>query len=906
MPLSSGSRLGSYEILSAIGAGGMGEVYRATDTNLRRQVAIKVLRETVGDDPERLARFQREAEVLAALNHPNIAHIHGLEKSDGTLALVMELVEGPTLAERIARGPIPVAEALSIAKQISEALEAAHERGIIHRDLKPANIKLTADETVKVLDFGLAKAMEKTPVSASVANSPTLSVLATQAGIIMGTAAYMSPEQAKGADTDQRSDVFSFGVVLYEMLTARQPFHGETAAEIMASVLIREPDLSALPSTINPRLGELIARCLDKQPKKRWQAIGDLRLELESIAAAPHRADTRASAIVPLPLWKRAVPVAVAIVLTAAATTLLHRWMGSSQPRKIVRFSLPAQDFRAASPAIAVSPDGTRLVYVAITGTDRSQLMFRDIADSEARPIAGTAIRGIILTPEFSPDGDFVAYYTIQDRSLKKIAVTGGAPVTLTTQLTTPGGRISWRGDAIAVAQVPGIVKVPANGGDPQVVVDIDPSSSAASPQIIDERGSVLFALAAASLSPDVSRWDRAQIILQTPDGARHVIVSGGADPYYLRSGHLVYTLGGSLLAVPFDTTTARITGGPTPVLEGVARAPSGVVAHAAISAGGTLIYVPGPATPSSARILGLIDVRDGKLVPLPIPPNSYMHPRVSPDGGRVAVASDDGKEGVIWVYDLNGRGPPRRLTFAGRNTFPVWTPDGQFVTYQSDQQGDNGLYLQRADGTGPIERLTRAAAGSEHFPDSWSPDGKILAFRVQSGTSSIWTVTRDGAQTMQPLLQMKDRSQVASHFAPDGKWIAYGSNELTGFGFQVFVQPFPPTGAKFQAESQTGSAPLWSRDGKRLFFAFTNRVFMIEVQANPQFSAGQPIEIPGTDASLTNTPTVRNFDLTPDGNQLLVVLTQPSDDRNPIGSGRQINVVLNWFEELKVRVPTK
>jgi eukaryotic-like serine/threonine-protein kinase len=907
MALDPGTRIGGYEILALLGSGGMGEVYRAKDTKLGRDVAIKVLPELFVSDPERVARFQREAKTLASLNHPHIGGIYGLEDTDGVCALVLELVEGPTLADCLQRGAMRAQDALPIACQIADALEAAHEQGIVHRDLKPANVKLAADNKVKVLDFGLAKAMEKTPASATVANSPTLSVLATQAGIIMGTAAYMSPEQAKGADTDRRSDIWSFGVVLYEMLTARQPFHGETAAEIMAAVLIREADLEALPGNLHPRIRELITRCLDKQPKKRWQAMGDLRLELESLVAAPYRTDAPASAALNgSPWWKRALPLTAAVALTAAATTFANRWLSTPRAADIVRFSFPAQDFRTGSSAIAISPDGRHVVYVGTTGTDRSQLMLRDMADTTSRPIAGTAIRGAVAAPAFSPDGHFVVYFTIDDRSLKKIAVTGGAAMTLCTLSGAPVGGISWRGDTIVVAQNSGIFKVSANGGEPELAVRTDSGSTASSPQIIDDSGSMLFALTHSEPVDLSSRWDRAQIVLQTSDGARHILLSGGAEPHYLPTGYLVYALGGSLLATRVDPARGRILGTPVPVVEGVARSATSLTAHAAVSSGGTLAFVAGPVTASSARTLGLIDLREGKVQPLPIPPNAYGHPRVSPDGHLAAVASDDGKEGVVWIYDLIGRGPPRRLTFAGRSTMPIWTPDGRFVTYQSDQQGGQGLFLQRADGTGPVERLTKAEPGSQHFPDSWTPDGKVLAFRVQSATGSIWTVARDGDRRPKPLIQMKDRSQVATTFSPDGRWIAYGSNELTGIGYQVFVQPFPPDGTtKFQAEAQTGSVPVWSRDGKRLVFALGNRLFALDVRTSPTFSAGQPTEVGGTFATLISFPAVRNFDLMPDGDQLLVVLTSTENQAAP-DRGQQINVVLNWVEELKQRVPTK
>jgi len=904
MPLAIGARLGGYEIVSPLGTGGMGEVYRARDTKLNRDVALKVLPEAFTLDPDRLARFKREAQVLAALNHPHIGAIYGLEESGAVQALVLELVDGPTLADRLQRGALRVEEALPLACQMAEALETAHEQGIVHRDLKPANIKVTADNKVKVLDFGLAKAIEKSPASETVANSPTLSVLATQAGVIMGTAAYMSPEQAKGVETDRRSDIFSFGVVLYEMLTARQPFHGETAAEIMASVLIRDADLDALPANLHPRIRELITRCLDKQPKKRWQAMGDLRLELESLIANPYRADAPGSMVfVRPPLWKRALPVAAAVALTAAAMTVANRWLSTPKPTDVVRFSVGAPDFRPGSASVAISPDGTRLVYVGTAGVDRSQLMLRNMSDSDAHAIPGTAVRGVITTPVFSPDGRFLAYFAVGERALKKIAVTGGAAVTLCSLTVSPVGSVSWRGDTIAVAG-DGIFTISANGGEPRVAIPNEPGIAVESPQLLDDRGSILFARASSSSSGTGSRWDKAQVVLHTADGSNHVVVPTGSDPRYLPSGHLVYVAGGSLLAVQLDPVRARIVGSPVPVVEGVSRSATGATAHAAMSNTGTLVYLPGPVTASSARTLGTIDIRDGRVHPLPIPANAYAHPRISPDGRLVAVVTDDGTDAVIWIYDLIQHGPPRRLTFGVKSTAPIWTPDGRSVTYQSEQQGARGLFLQHADGTGPVQRLTKADQGTEHFPDSWSPDGKTLAYCVQARTSSIWTVAPEGDHTPKLLFEAKDRSTAAAAFSPDGRWIAYASNELNGAGYQVFVQPYPPNGAKFQAETQTGSVPVWSHDGKRLLFAFTNRVFALDVRTSPTFSAGEPMEIAGTAPTLGSLPAIRHFDVTPDGNQLLVVLMESPDERTSADRPAQINVVLNWNQELMQRVP--
>jgi len=447
MALQIGSQLGSHEILSLLGKGGMGEVYRARDAKLKREVAIKILPDEFSRDKERAVRFQREAEVLASLNHPNIAAIYDVQEVENTRFLVLELVEGETLAERIHRGPLPVEEALQIAKQICDALEAAHEKGIVHRDLKPANVKLTVDRKVKVLDFGLAKAMEVSPANGTLSNSPTLSIAATQAGTILGTAAYMSPEQAKGFQADGRSDVFSFGCVLYEMLTGRQAFQGDTAAEILASVLVRDVDFTLLPPHLNPRIQELPQRCLQKNPRNRWQAAGDLRAELETIANAPRVVNgvTDRSIVQPRPLWKRAIPIVItAIVFSALASVIAWR-LKPAPSVSVGRFSifLPSGQIftRTRSHVLAISPDGTNLVYVA-----NRQLFVRRLDEMTSHPIPGTDLD--VGSPTFSPDGRSVAFFSFQDNSIKKIAINGGAAVTLCTGCAaTLGYGVSWFGD---------------------------------------------------------------------------------------------------------------------------------------------------------------------------------------------------------------------------------------------------------------------------------------------------------------------------------------------------------------------------------------------------------------------------------------------------------------------------
>ncbi len=431
MPLANGSRLGLYDIIAPLGVGGMGEVYRAKDTKLGRSVAVKVLPDAFLADPDRVPRFEREAKVLAALNHPNIAALYGMEEAEGRHFLVMELVEGETLAERLQRGRLEVEDALRIAVHIADALEAAHEQGIVHRDLKPANVKITPDDKVKVLDFGLAKAMETAPAAGNLTTSPTLSMMATQAGLILGTAAYMSPEQAKGFRADHRSDIFSFGAVLYEMLTGRQSFHGDTAPEILASVLVRDPDLAALPPNLNPRLIDLLKRCLEKSPKRRWQAIGDVRAEFEAIAPAPRTMPAAAEIVAPAkPLWRRAIPV-VATALVASALTGAAVWrLRSPRPPSITRFSIALpEDQRWTNTGrrmVDLSPDGTQIVYVA-----NARLYLRTMADLEARPISGTEALSGVTQPTFSPDGRSIAFYSNAERALKRIPVSGGAAVAI-------------------------------------------------------------------------------------------------------------------------------------------------------------------------------------------------------------------------------------------------------------------------------------------------------------------------------------------------------------------------------------------------------------------------------------------------------------------------------------------
>jgi Tol biopolymer transport system component len=887
-----GKTIGHYEILSLLGAGGMGEVYQARDTRLGRTVAVKLLPKVLEEDRERIGRFEREARVLASINHTNIATLFGFEEFEGTHFLVMELVDGATLAERIARGPIPVAEALKIAQQIADGLEAAHEKGIVHRDLKPANVKITPDGKVKVLDFGLAKALAATPAKGDFLSSPTISVGGTYAGMVLGTAPYMSPEQAKGLEADQRTDIFAFGCVLFEMLTGRRSFQGETVTDAIASVLARDPDMTTLPAGIHPRLHEILKRCLEKDQKRRWQAIGDLRVELEAISADPHglKVQSKQPARVP---WKFVAPAAITGAVAVAVSAAAFLSLRPAPPAAAVtRFSytLPKdQGFtRAGRHVMAISPDGSNIVYVA-----NDQLYLKSMAELDAKPIAGTALD--VDTPFFSPDGKWIAFGSVADGRLKKVAVAGGALVTL-AEVDNPFGATWSAGDQIFVGQGPkGIVRVSANGGRPETVVTVKPGEFAQSPQLLPDGDHLLFTLAAGGGD---ERWDKAQIVIQSlSSGARTVLTNSGTDARYLPAGYIVYAVGATVFALPFDIKTLRGSGAPVPILDGVLRATlnTGAVFFG-VANNGSLAFVPGSATSAGPAVTLAFISRSGQTTRLNLPPGAYFQPRISPDGRQLAVEVRDGTHKDIWVYDLSGTTAMRRLTFSGRNKKPIWTPDGQRVVFTSDGDGDSGLFWQRADGNGPAERLTTANADTEHSPDSWpSRDTLIFDRRGTKGEADLWTLTVTGDRKPKLLLEPATKSSFvqAAASSPDGKWFAYEAGDSTA-GVRVFAQPFPPTGAKFEISTRFTREPLWSPDGRQIFHKVVRArqgLMAVDVRTQPNFAVGTPTPLPVEGFVDRDGST---YDVTPDGKQFLVML--PSTETNA-AEVPKINVVLNWLQ---------
>ena len=898
MGITAGSRLGTHEILGLLGAGGMGEVYRALDTRLNRQVAIKVLPDAYAADPERVARFHREAQAVAALNHPNIAAIYDLSEADGVKFLILELIEGDTLADRIRRGPIPIDDALAIARQILEALEAAHEKGICHRDLKPANIKLTSEGAVKVLDFGLAKFLETSPQLANLTHSPTLSVAGTYPGVIMGTAGYMSPEQAKGFQADHRSDLVSFGCVLYELLTGRQAFDGETASEILAGVLKSEVDLTTLPPRLNPRLTELLRRCLEKNPKKRWHAAADVRVEIEAVSARPLVVDEpRAAHAAARPWWRRALPAVVTALIVGPSVGYLA-WTLKPQPASaVMRFAIPlpeGQNFTVPSrPVLTLSPEGTNLVYLA-----NSRLYLRALSGLEAHAIAGSEGQGI-STPVFSPDGQSVAYFSPSDLTLKRLAIGGGAAVTVCAAELPLG--MSWDENGIVFGQPgKGILRVSAKGGTAEVIAQAGGEEVLSNPQMLPGGRAVLFSSKKVS-----DGWDKGSVVVQSlSDGARTTLVEGGSHGHYLSTGHLLYAVAGVLLAAPYSLGSLSISGAAVPVLEGVSRGNLGSTgnAHFAVASNGVVAYVPGPTTGGSSsgvQDLALID-RKGSLQPLKLPPDTYRSPRVSPDGKFVAFEKDDAGEAAVWIYQIAGGTALRRLTFGGRNRHPIWSSDGRWVAFQSNREGDLAIFRQRADGSGTAERLTRLEGGAEAVPQSFSRDGAHLLFSALKGNQwTLWTMT------------MKDRTPsafggvvsidlVEGAFSPDGRWVAYQVHEPTVRVRQIFLQPFPATGAKYLVRA--GGHPYWSPKGDQLILNVgAGTSVIIPVVTMPAVAFGQPIEFPRQGRTEGDPATIRrNVDSMPDGQHIIGVTNGGSDAARTA----QINIVLNWFEEVRQKIP--
>jgi serine/threonine-protein kinase len=927
MPLESGQSLSHYRLVEKIGEGGMGVVWKAVDTNLDREVAIKLLPDGLAADPHRLERFQREAKLLASLSHARIASLYGLHRvaaagatSSDIRFLSMELVEGEDLDQRLERGPLALDQALPVALQIAEGLEAAHESGVIHRDLKPANIKLTAQGDVKILDFGLAKALHD-PISGGpqeLSQSPTMTAAATQAGVILGTAAYMSPEQSRGQETDRRTDVWALGCVLYEMLTGRGTFHAATASDCIARILEREPDWEALPADTPPAVRRLVRRCLEKDPRRRWHDVADVRIELEDLLAGvgsdPTPAASRSAPRVSIGLGV-AAGLLVGVLLTAW-------WLsGRNAPagplgdggRTPERFSIALPDESPAIPkpgtmAVAVSPDGRRIAYVGLepgrsgartisgvgaveTGTSgRTLLYLRDIDDYEIRPIEGTAGAA---SPFFSPDGEWIGFIDPLEARLKKIRVDGGVPVTVCDAPNRAGhwgadGRIYFSGVS------DGIFAVSENGGVPEVLSQPQPERGEKTrrfPHVLPGGRGVLFTLGTTKMES----YDEAGVALLDPETGEHrMLLEGGMKPSYLPTGHILYGRGGALYAIPFDLETLEVSGAPFLVADEVVTSDGWGEAQYAVSGTGTLVYVPGGPEIYKFTVYWLD--RDGRAEALPLPSRDYASALFSPDGKRLAISSL-GANATIWVYE-NERRTMLRLTTEWDHYAVIWTRAGGHVTTASGRAGQSGFWNLAADGSG-TEELLLDTKGGGGYPGAWTLGDRALVFALaNTGTGlDILTLNLDGKAGVTPLIQTSFQESNPK-LSPDGRWLAYAS-DASG-QTELYVQRYPEGGRRWPA--------LWSPDGRELYYWKGGRMMAVSVDTDGSgFSPGEERALPQPAFSA-----LLSWDLSPDGERFVVVgrlatvvtadgttVTNASPNRVEVRVP-EIRVVTDWFEELR------
>jgi Tol biopolymer transport system component len=884
MPLSSGDRLGPYEIVASIGEGGMGKVYRARDSRLGREVALKVSSARFTD------RFEREARAIAALNHPNICTLHDV----GPNYLVMELVEGPTLGERIKQGPIPLEEARHIAKQIADAVEAAHEKNIIHRDLKPGNVKIKPDGTVKVLDFGLAKvgwaSAGDSPVDPE--HSPTLSLAATEAGMILGTAAYMSPEQARGKQVDKRADIWSFGVVLYEMLTGRRLFRGEDAGEILAAVIKEAPDLEPVPASVRP----LLRMCLHKDPAKRLHDIGDARLLLD---AAPETAPSDAAPAPASPrghrlAWGMAALAGV-IALTAAPFSVAHLREKPPAAAVPVRFQIPMPEkVTLGGGAFSLSPDGRKLVFAA-TGADGGRRLYLRALDSlEARPLQGTEDVGA-YPPFWSPDSRFIGF-SIGNKYMK-MDTSGGPPQTL-CELPGTLGTSTWgpNGVILVMANPSGIYQVPEAGGIPTLVAAPDPAFH----DQYDGRATFLpdgrhFLYLRFSNNPEFAGTYVGSLDAKPKDQDRRRLLAGRYGVNYVPSsdpaiGYVLFERDGTLMAQTFDNRKLALTGQPVPIAEQVGNN-GAISAFFWASDNGVLAFRSGGQT---GRQITWLDGK-GNLTSQVGDPGNYTDLALSPDGSRVASFRAD-QQADIWLYEF-ARGVSTRFTFAPSiERSPVWSPDGKRIVFASNRGGHFDLYQKNANGAGEDELLLKS--DQDKFPTSWSRDGRYLLFvSIDPKTNQdLWALPMDGDRKPAPFLRTEFIEALGS-FSPDGRWVAYASNE-SGRP-EIYVRPFSAPGAegsasaggKWQISKAGGRNPSWRGDGKELYYIAGDSVMAVDISTSPTLQAGIPQPL------FRLAPNARTPQVTPDGKRFLTAISAQQQQANV---DPPITVLLNWTALLK------
>lgn len=901
MSLSAGTKLGPYEVVSPLGAGGMGEVYRARDTRLDRTVAIKILPAHLAGDAEAIGRLDREARAISALNHPNICHLYDVGSQGETRFLVMEYLEGETLEDRLRKGVLSLEQFFRIGIEICEGLETAHRRGIIHRDLKPSNIMLTKSG-VKLMDFGLAKAVLAPTARASglsvTLSTPAASQALTAQGMVVGTFQYMSPEQLDGREPDSRSDIFSLGAVLYEMLSGRRAFEGKSAFSVASAILEKNPEsISSIKPMTPPALDRAIRRTLAKDPEERWQTARDLALELKWIAndatqlsaTAPGKRNRgRGDRIA----WSVACVLAVAVL--AMAVLLIQR---SPKPLQTVRLVsdiglADASVYSQYGTSSDLSPDGMRLAFVASGSDGKHRLYIRSLDQLQATALGGTEDAE---SPFFSPDSQWLGFFA--GRKLKKIAVQGGAAVTLCDAPDGRGGTWSEDGTIVFAPDIrSGLMSVSSAGGVPVPLTTLNRPSGEATerwPQYLPGGKAVLF-----TSDTHGGNYEDADVTVYSISSKQRKKLLSGYYGRYLPTGHLLYMHEGTLFAVPFDLKRLEVTGSPSPILEGVSASTGSGSVQFSFSQNGTLMYVPGHGGIPLVSIYWMD--RQGKFTPIREKPDNYYEPEFSPDGKRLAISLN----ADLWVYEF-ARDTWTRLTFDGNNRLPIWTPDGQKITYAHlAHAGSPDIYWVRADGAGSPLQLTEES--SRAVPSSWHPSGKLLVIErnMPDGKRGAFTMTVEGDETrgwkpgeIKPL-STSSYAESRWSFSPDGRWLAYMSNESGSF--EIYVRAFAGPGGKWQVSNGGGSDPKWSRSSKELFYSVDNKIMVASYTLSGEsFSPGKPqLWSPG---QFTDRLGAVNFDLHPDGKRV-AVLKAPTDNADL--PGRKFAFIFNFFDELRQRVP--